>query len=338
MSEGTSSLVSSNQTVNQSDTFLQNLIYSRTELASGCTLAVLSPITVTTNVLLLTAIFKDPLNYFKKPTSYFVIGLSGADLLCGLLVEPFFAMYYFVRFFRASNEIEAITRTLFLIGSVISTASLNASFVMVLMLSAAHFIAIEYPYSYKTWIKKKFVLPSVLATWLYFIVFSLLPILGIDQHFFLKLNLTVHATLVSVILAVLQILTYKAFTAHSEHQKIKKTASSVPESGNRGKLLMKKSLRCRGLDRHFIVMTFYLSAILLFSAFPHIGVFYVFLYKQPHSLSEELNLNVLLRITDLLLFVKVAADAFIFAWRLPTYRKSLHFLITGKLPQLETGV
>lgn len=346
MSEETSSLVSSNQTVNQSDTFELHLIYSHTELASGCTLAVLSPITVTTNVLLLTAIFKDPLKYFKKPTSYFVLGLSGADLLCGSLVEPFFALHYFGRYFRASNEFQAISRTLFLIGSVISTASLNASFVMVLMLSAAQFIAIEYPYRYKTWIKKKFVLPSVLATWVYFIVFSLLPVIGVDQIFFFKLNLTIHATLISVILAILQILTYRAFRGHSEHQKIKRIASSLsrtshtdsPQNGNGRKLLMKKSFRCRGLDRHFIVMTFYLSAILLFSAFPHIGVFYVFLYKQPQSLSEEINLNVLLRITDLLLFVKVAADAFIFAWRLPTYRKSLDFIITGKLPQLETGV
>jgi len=346
MSGETSSLASSNQTINQSGTFIVNLVYSRTELASGCTLAILSPITVTTNVLLLTAIFKDPLKYFKKPTRYFVLGLSGADLLCGLFVEPFFALYYFGRFFRASGEFQAISRTLFLIGSVISTASLNASFVMVLMLSAAQFIAIEYPYRYKTWIKKKFVLPSVLATWFYFILFSLLSILGVDRDLFFKLNLTIHASLISVILAILQILTYKAFRVHSEHQKIKSIASSLsrssqidsPQNGNGRKLLMKKSFRCRGLDRHFMVMTFYLSAILLFSAFPHIGVFYAFLYRQPQSMSEELKLNVLLRITDLLLFVKVAADAFIFAWRLPTYRKSLDFLITGKLPQLETGV
>lgn len=346
MSGETSSLASSNQTVNQSDILMANLVYSRTELASGCTLAVLSPITVTTNVLLLTAIFKDPLKYFKKPTTYFVVGLSGADLLCGLFVEPFFALYYFGRFFRASSEFQGISRTLFLIGSFISTASLNASFIMVLMLSAAQFIAIEYPYRYKTWIKKKFVLPSVLGTWLYFIVFSLLPILGADLYLFFKLNLTIHSTLISVILAILQILTYRAFRVHSEHQKIKRIATSLwqpsqidsTRNGNGRKLQMKKSFRCHGLDRQFIVMTFYLSAILLFSAFPHIGVFYVFLYKQPQSASEELYLNVLLRITDLLLFVKVAADAFIFAWRLPTYRKSLEFLISGKLPQLETGV
>lgn len=346
MSGETSSLASSNQTVNQSDILMVNLVYSRTELASGCTLAVLSPITVTANVLLLTAIFKDPLKYFKKPTTYFIVGLSGADLLCGLFVEPFFALYYFGRFFRASSEFQGISRTLFLIGSFISTASLNASFIMVLMLSSAQFIAIEYPYRYKTWIKKKFVLPSVLGTWLYFIVFSLLPILGADLYLFFKLNLTIHSTLISVILAILQISTYRSFRVHSEHQKIKRIATSLwqpsqidsTRNGNGRKLQMKKSFRCHGLDRQFIVMTFYLSAILLFSAFPHIGVFYVFLYKQPQSASEELYLNVLLRITDLLLFVKVAADAFIFAWRLPTYRKSLEFLISGKLPQLETGV
>lgn len=155
---------------------------------------------------------------------------------------------------------------------------------------------------------KEFYSPSVLATWVYFIVFSFLPILGIDQDLFFKLNLAIHSTLISVILAVLQISTYKAFRVHSEHQKIKRIATSFllrssrqidsPRNGNGRKLLMKKSFRSRGLDRHFIVMTFYLSAILLFSAFPHIGVFYVFLYKQPQSASEELNLNVLLRITE----------------------------------------
>ena len=86
-------------------------------------------------------------------------------------------------------------------------------------------------------------------------------------------------------------------------------------------------------------MTFYLAAILLFSAFPHIGVFYVFLYKQYRNQKEEVVLNILLRITDLFLFVKAAADAFIFAWRLPSYRKSIRFLLARKHnPQIETSV
>ncbi|KAJ7391788.1 hypothetical protein OS493_016076 [Desmophyllum pertusum] len=336
------SLVSSNQ----SDALQQyaKLMYARTELASGCTLVILSPITVTTNILLLTAIFKDPLKYFKKPTSYFIVGLSGADLLCGLFVEPIFAAHYFGRYFEASEKFQAISQTLFLLVSIIATASLNASFIMVLMLSVVQFIAIEYPYRYKTWIKKKFVLPSVLITWVYFTIFSLLPLFGFDQVLFFKLNLTMHSTLIAVVLAIIQILTYRAFRGHSRHQKFKRLASSFsspshsdsPQNGNTRKFLTKK--RGRGLDRNFIIMTFYLSAILLFSALPHIGVFYIFLYKQSQTLEEELIVNVLLRVTDLLLFVKVAADAFIFAWRLPSYRKSLDFLITGKVPELETGV
>ena len=343
MSNESGSFAPFNQT-NQTDTFGQ-MMYARTELASGFTLAILSPITVATNLLLITAIFKDPLKYFKKPTSHFVLGLSVADLLCGLLVEPFFAMYYFCRYFRAGAEFQAISQSLFLVGSIISTASLNASFMMVLMLSVVQVIAIECPYRYKTWVKKKTVISCVVITWVYFTIFSLLPVLGVDQFVFFKINLTLHATLISIVLALVQVMMYRAFRGRLQHQNIinrlPSSSNSHDDSQQRSgakKHLVKKQNRCRLFDRNFIIMTFYLAAILLFAAFPHIGVFYVFLYRKTGSLEEELSLNILLRISDLLLFMKVAADAFIFAWRLPTYRKSLDFLITGKIPELETGV
>lgn len=337
MDDGSGIFAFSNQT-NQTDTLDKSVMYARTELASGCILAILSPLTVTTNILLMTAIFKDPLKYFKKPTSHFVLGLSVADLLCGLLVEPFFAMYYFCRYFQADSEFQAISQTLFLIGSIISTASLNASFVMVLMLSVVQLIAIECPYRYKTWVKKKTVVSCVVITWVYFSIFSLLPVLGVDQLLFFKINLTLHSTLVSLILALVQILMYRAFSGRLKHHNIISRHQSSSANSQDSQPIAKKQPRCRLFDRNFIVMTFYLAAILLFAAFPHIGVFYVFLYKETGSVDEEVSLNIFLRITDLLLFMKVAADAFIFAWRLPTYRKSLDFLLTGKTPEMETGV
>lgn len=340
MSEQTSNL-----SANWNSTSLQYGTYSRIEFASACTLALLSPITVATNVLLITTIIKDPLKHFKKATSYFVLGLSVADLSCGLLVEPFFAIYYFVRFFTASDKLRVISHTLFVIGSIISTVSLNASFIMVLMLSFVQFIAIEYPYRYKIWIKKRFVLSFVIATWLYFTVFSLLPVLGMDQILFFKLNLTLHSTVISVVLAVLQMLTYRAFKGHLQVHKITRTTSLLhhlhknsasPQKTSGRKLLQTRS---RNYDRNLVLLTFYLAAILLFSAFPHITVFYVFLYKQYRSHKEEVILNILLRITDLFLFVKAAVDAFIFAWRLPSYRKSIRFLLARKQnSQIETSV
>ena len=350
MTEGRGSLESLNQT-NQTDTSLtfEQIMYARTELVSGCILGVLSPITVTANVLLITAISKDPLKYFNKPTSHFVLGLSVADLICGLFVEPFFAMYFFCRYFHACAHFHAILRTLFIVASIISTVSLNSSFVMVLMLSVVQLIAIKWPYRYKTWVKKRTVITCVVITWVYFGVFSLLPILGVDQFVFFQINLTLHATLVSVVLAFVQILVYRAFRGHLQHQSIINRYSfllpgsqhntAFRERYNLKKHLAKRQTRYKLFDRNFIIMTFSLAAILLFSAFPHIAVFYVFLYKEPTgSLKEEVYLNISLRITDLLLFTKVAADAFIFAWRLPTYRKSLDFIITGKTPKLETEV
>lgn len=335
---------SSGGSTNQTATLFAKMIYARCELGSAFTLAILSPITVLANILLITAIFKDPLKYFKKPTSHFVLGLSVADLLCGLFVEPFFAMYFLGRYFLVSEEFQAISQTLFLVGSMISTASLNASFIMVLMLSLVLLIAIEYPYRYKIWVTKKTVISCVLVTWLYFTVYSFLPLLGVDQIIFFKLNLTLHSTLISVILAFVQICMYRAFRGRLQHQIITNrrlsrydsTDSPLRSSGN--KHTSRKPVRCRTFDRNFIIMTFYLAAILLFAAFPHIVVFHFFLYAETTSIQEELSLNILLRITDLLLFTKVAADAFIFAWRLPSYRKSLEYLIRGKHSEVETGV
>lgn len=317
-------------------------MYMHVVLASGFILAILSPITVTANILLITAIFKDPLKYFKpKPTSLFVLGLSIADLLCGLLVEPFFAAFFFSRYFRTCARFEAISQTLFTIGSFVSTASLNSSFVMVLMLSMVQLIAIEWPYRYKAWVKKQTVIPCVLVTWAYFTIFSLFPLLGVDRFLFYKINLVLHSTLISVVLAFVQIFMYKAFTRRLLHQNLSNRYSfsrNSFRSSQQPERLPRRQTRGKLFDRNFIIMTFYLAAILLFAAFPHIGVFYVFVFKTSGSEEEEKRLNISLRITDLLLFTKVAIDAFIFAWRLPTFRKSLQCILTGKSPELMESV
>lgn len=343
-------LFSLNQT-NQTDVAVvtvDGLLYARTELTSGFILAILSPITVGANVLLIMAIFKDPLHYFKTPTTHFVLGLSIADVLCGFFVEPFFAVFYLCRYFGASGKIQSITRVLYAVGSIISTASLNSSFVMVLLLSVAQLIAIEWPYKYKTLVRKESAIAFVVVTWVYFTIFSFLPMLGIQLQLFFKVNVILHATLISLVLSTVQILVYRSYRRTCLlRQKSRQLSAQFAESHINSDLLPKdakkrlattRRTRSKLFDRNFTIMTFYLAAILLFAAFPHICVFYVFVFKKPASSEEDQLLNVLLRITDLLLFTKAATDAFIFAWRLPTYRKSLHVILGGKKLQLETDV
>lgn len=342
-------LVSFNETLNQTDAInVDHLVYARTQLASALILAILSPITVVANLLLITAIIKDPLNYFKRPTNHFVLGLSMADFLCGFFVEPFFAFYFFSQYFSLNGgNIQRISRALFTVGSIISTASLNSSFVMVLLLSVAQLVAIDWPYKYRTFLRKYTAIPCVVMTWVYFIVFSLLPVLGVDMTVFFKVNLFLHATLISLVLSVVQILVYRSYQkARSFGLKNKRLFTQFPEvhvpsdhsKNGKTRIATRRKGRNKLFDRNFTIVTFYLAAILLFAAFPHIAVFSVFLFKEPATSEEDLRLNILLRITDLLLFTKAGTDAFIFAWRLPTYRKSLFFILRRKVIERETGV
>lgn len=341
--------VSFNETRNQTDAIkVDHLLYARTELASALILAILSPITVVANLLLITAIIKDPLKYFKRPTNHFVLGLSMADLLCGFFVEPFFAFYFFSSYFSLNGaNMQRISGALFTVGSIISTASLNSSFVMVLLLSVAQLVAIDWPYKYRTFLRKDTAILCVVMTWVYFTLFSLLPVLGIDRNVFFKVNLFLHATLISLVLAVVQILVYRSYQkARSFGVKNKRLSTQFPEvhvssdhsKNGKIRLAARRKGRSKLFDRNFTIVTFYLAAILLFAAFPHIAVFYVFVFKEPANSEEEQRLNILLRITDLLLFTKAGTDAFIFAWRLPTYRKSLYVILSRKVIERETRV
>ena len=103
----------------------------------------------------------------------------------------------------------------------------------------------------------------------------------------------------------------RAFEQHEE--------SSSPRSS--------RKTRRENLQQQFTAVAMYLAAILLLSALPHVITAQIFLY-----LSDELspqaneNIQIALEISDLLLFVKVCLDAFVYAWRLPTYRRTMRML------------
>lgn len=77
------------------------------------------------------------------------------------------------------------------------------------------------------------------------------------------------------------------------------------------------------IEKQFAVMSFYLSAILLVTSISHTVAFYIFLLRKPKSFSENVSIHIALRVTDVMLFVKVCLDAFIFAWRLPGFKTIL---------------
>lgn len=298
--------------------------YRHIELASAIVLCILSPITVISNALLLTAIYRDPLKCFRTPMTFFVAGLAVVDLLTGMIVEPLFATYLYSDFADFKYKPGAAYQLIHRVGGIISTVTITMSFFIVLALSACQYIAVTYPHQFKTIVSKNRVLGFLTVSAVYITTFCMLQFTGIELSTYLKLDLIIHPTLISVILVVVQVMLFTSFNRHLQHSNSIRKKASLTHS-----VMKRTSYKRKHSERQFTVMTFYLTAILLASASLHIIVLYIYLFRKPKNEVENINIHIGLRISDLMLFIKVALDIFIYAWRLPSYRRALRSTLLG---------
>ena len=299
-------------------------LYMKFELVSTVFLCLMSIITVVPNCLLLTAIWRNPGKSFRTASTSFVVGLAVADLLTGLTTEPFFAAYYLGRYLNTYHNHDLSTEllnTLYNVGGSVSTIAISSSFLIVLALTWSQFVAISYPHKYKLWVTQKRAVICVVASYIYFIGFTMLQFSGMDWKMFRKIDLAIHPTLVSILLSVTLVLLGRAY-----RQKIHRSNTPHVFPQNAGNAPNSTS-RKANLERQFTIVTIYLAGILLISALPHVFILHCFLYCKDTTLKEKVTILIAMRIKDLLLFLKVSLDAFIYAWRLPTYRSALKEVI-----------
>lgn len=314
--------------------------YFRVELATAVILVVLSPLTVAANSLLLSAIYKDPLRCFRTPTTYFIVGLAVSDIVTGLIVEPSFIVKYMAHNIQCGLKARCkpsnVVLVLYRIGGIISTIAISSSFIVVLALSISQFIAITFPHRYKRLVTKNRVVVCVVLSWFYFVCFSVIQFSGIDPYTYLKIDLILHPSLISVLLGIVHTLLYLSFRRHLSRSYTWRR-ENIYEKGDRSERILKRKSRNkenknRLSERQFTIVTFYLAGILLLSASTHSIVLYVYFFDENKSSQANVNIHIFLRVSDMMLFIKVALDPFIYAWRLPTYRKALKFTIWANKP------
>ena len=303
--------------------------YFHAELFTGICLAILSPITTTSNALLLFTIFKDPLKCFRAPPMYFIIALAFADFTTGLIVEPFLTVPRVRKYVYSSLTLDGPYNTLEQIGRNLSFVGLNSSFLFVLGLILAQFIAIAYPHHYRSVVTTRRVLSCVGFSLIYFTGFTALPFLGVSQTIFQQVDLYLHSTLITVFLVVGFAMLLRAYRQHAIASRRLGVGSSV--SGRTG-----KSLTNEVNERKLTIVTLLLTGILILCILPNTVILYVLAYKKRDDQPDCSDLTSVVFLTELILFVKVSLDAFIYAWRLPRYRRSLKLVITCRSNQVTT--
>lgn len=286
-------------------------------LASAICLSVLSFTTITSNLLLLVAVWKDPFKCFSAPTTAFIVALSLADLMTALTTEPFFAAYYFVVYFQESEAVSSVLTDLSNTGSVTSSVAISFSFLIVLALSWSQYVALKFPHNFKRVVNKRNITTFVVLSLVYLLCFTSVQFMGVDKYSFLKVSLAVNSTFLSVNLMFIMFILNLEFRRYVKRQR---EASSFETTTDR-------KTGSKNLQQQFTAVTIYLAGILLLSALPHVVTAQIYLYFSD-SLSPQgaWNFQIALQISDLLLFLKVCLDTFVYAWRLPIYRRTIKTL------------
>ena len=297
-----------------------------TQLATGICLAILSPLTIVSNALLLLTIFKDPLRCFRTPATYFIVALAVVDLTTGLLVEPFFVLYRFVRYSTWSLIIGEPYYTLREIGIWLSYVGLNASFLLVLGLISTQYLAITYPHLYRSIVTTRRVLACVVSCVGYFTGFILLQFVVSPQLTLFQVDLHLHSTLITILLIVGSAMLLRSFRQFAKTSRRLAGGNSIEQRTIRGRGNKPRTNRIS--ERQFTIVTLFLAGILIVCALPHIITLHIRFYTKIETRQEWLDLSAVITIGDEMMFVKVALDAFIYAWRLKKYRRSLKMALS----------
>ena len=296
--------------------------YYRVDIASGIFLAVVSVLTIFGNGLLLLAIWRDPFKTFRTPITFFIIGLAAADFLTGLAVCPIYALHLIV-FYSAKNSGDSST---LLQGTVkatqishhISLATMNSSYIILLLFTWSQFTAISFPHKHRVFITKKRVMGSVISTWLYATAFALLPLMKVPETTFWKIDLYFHTTGSLFILAVAYFCLYMAF---------KRQVRRLHSLKSNNTLARQQRQRGTRRERQFTVVNLLLLTFVISCTVPTAVVSYLFLYWDKKNPFRNLKLQIANLIATDVLFLKFALDPLIYAWRLVQYRRALKSIL-----------
>ena len=293
-----------------------------TQLATGISLAILSPITITSNALLLLTISKDPLKCFREPATYLIVALAVANLATGLLVEPVIVMYRVASYMQWSPTPGEPYNSLIPFAMWCSTVVLSASFLFVLGLVWLQFIAITYPRHYHSFVTTRMIFGFVGFAFVYFTLFTLLQFAGVSTFTLLQVDLHLHATPITILLIIGCGMLLKSF-----HRYAAASRQFVVACSQENRDVIRPPSK-RTSERQFTIVILMMAGILILCTLPHIITVNIMFYKKQQILQEYLDLRAAVTLADEMMFVKVALDAFIYAWRLTKYRRSLKLVLT----------
>ena len=244
---------------------------------------------------------------WQTHATYFVVNLSICDLLAGL-VPGYGGLFYNISILRGQTRESLVGLQSLIVAAAVMT-NIVSSCTIVLM-SYDRWLAVSSPLHYKSRVTKAKIKAAIASTWIYSLIFSSLPFLGVALSLFSLLYCHLHVSVPLIILPVLYWKTQRALRHHNNQVQ--------DVAGDNGRRQMDEAHRNR--ERKMvsafllILVFFYLSFCPQFIA-QNVLVFY------PDAINQE-SFSFFLYASNKFLLVNCCLNPFIYAWRIPTYRRA----------------
>ena len=283
-------------------------LFLTVRFVSGVFLGILATLTIVANIALLVTLWKKRTRTFQTPANFFVLGIAVADLITGMVVEPAFSICYM------SNDLNKCKVEIVEIIQYLPRMFINCSFLIVLLQSWSHFLAITRPHFYKRFLTKMRVIAIVTGVFMYTTGFSFLQFSGISHHLLLMIDVYLHATAIPMILMVAYVSMLVNLRAHMRRRDAFFTRDRCDVVNGAAENPTSTIIIEDGGERQFIRMNLCLTVVLFTCTLPSIVVMHIALNASDASIRQQTNLAVAQNIAEDILFIKFALDPFIFTW------------------------
>ena len=268
---------------------------------------VMAPIIVLGNLLVLLAVWKDPLKKLRSsPSNFILVSMALADLSVGLVVCPITAYWGWVIFEKGTSpfDLSAIF--------AINVFSVNVSFGHMFLLTVDRLFAVVKPLQYRVIITNKRAVIGSCVCWIYFLAFGCSFLMLRD--YFAIMGAVYNVQLLSILVSML--IMYTVITIRL--RRYSKTRMNKPiHSPNSLLVILQREKRL------FKAITIVICAFLICYMPWFIVQLLIYLCKPCHP--HLALLMIFFGFSGSLTYANSGLNPMLYSWRLPRYRETFKY-------------
>ena len=268
---------------------------------------VMAPIIVLGNLLVLLAVWKDPLKKLRSsPSNFILVSMALADLSVGLVVCPITAYWGWVIFEKGTSPFDLS------VIFAINVFSVNVSFGHMFLLTVDRLFSVVKPLQYRVIITNKRAVIASCVCWIYFLAFGCSFLMLRD--YFAIMGAVYNVQLLSILVSML--IMYTVITIRL--RRYSKTRMNKPiHSPNSLLVILQREKRL------FKAITIVICAFLICYMPWFIVQLLIYLCKPCHP--HLALLMIFFGFSGSLTYANSGLNPMLYSWRLPRYRETFKY-------------